>query len=137
MPALTASLCLLSTLCPHTPILLVSFKFYNSKIASKLPDRAARWLIKHANPSLIILGINIDKPDIFLSDLCGGCVSNRVKNLIFWSIQKATYSASSYDRERELVTQELFQAVYNLISDQSQRVFPCGLQAIDPETPVI
>lgn len=30
-----------------------------------------------------------------------GCVSNRVKNLIFWSIQKATFDLSSYGwRER-------------------------------------
>lgn len=27
----------------------------------------------------------------------------------------------------ELVIQELFQAVYNFTSDQSQRIFPCGL----------
>lgn len=27
----------------------------------------------------------------------------------------------------ELVTQELFQAVYNLIPDQSKRIFPRGL----------
>lgn len=55
-----------------------------------------------------------------MSDLCGGCFSNRLKDLIFWSIQKATYDSSGYGRERELVTQELFQAVYSLISDRGE-----------------
>lgn len=53
-----------------------------------------------------------------MSDLCRGCISNRVKNLIFWSIQKATCNLSRYGRETELVTEELFQAVYNVISNQ-------------------
>lgn len=44
----TVSLCLASTLCPPTSTLFVSPKCYNSKIAFKLPNRAARWLIKHA-----------------------------------------------------------------------------------------
>lgn len=67
---------------------------------------------------MIILAINIDKPDFVMSDLCRGCISNRVKNLIFWSIQKATCNLSRYGREKELVTEELFQAVYNVISNQ-------------------
>lgn len=123
----------LINLLPSHPTVFVSPKCYNSKIACKLPNGAARWLIKHAGPSLIILAINIDKP-VFLFFFVGcECVSNRVKNQMFWSIQKASYNLSSYGRERELVTQELFQAVYNLISDQSQRVFPGGLGAIDPK----
>lgn len=66
---------------------------------------------------MIISAINIDRADLFGRICVVGCVSNRVKNLIFWSIQKATYNLSSYGGERELVTPELFQAVYNLISD--------------------
>lgn len=77
---------------------------------------------------MIVLAINIDKA-FFLSDMC---IANRAKDLIFWSIQKASYALSSYGAE--LVTQELFQAVYSLISDQSQRVLPCGLGAIDPKS---
>lgn len=84
----------------------------------QITQQSCQMANKTCRPSLIILAINIDKPGFFfLSDLRGGCVSSRVKNLIFWSIQKGTFNLSSYGRERELVTQELFQAVYNLISE--------------------
>lgn len=113
---------------PHS----VSPKCYNSKIAFKLLNRAARWLIKNAGLSLIILAIDIDHADFFLF-----LFVRFAWGICLHSIPKATYNLSSYGRERDLVTQELFQAVYNLILEQSQGVFPCGFGAIDPKTPVI
>lgn len=77
--------------------------------------------------SLLILASNT------FGYVCGS-VSNRVK---FWSLQKAIYNLSPYGSARGRVTQELFQAVYNLISDQSKSLFPRGPGIIDLEAPVI